>query len=121
MNEPGELLAKLIDSGLGYVWFVALAIWGGTVNYLSRLKEGKVEAFSFAELVGEWSVSGFAGMLTAYICVDLELSWHMTAFLTGIAGHQGGRAIHMLESYMKGKFPSLGMHLKDKRKDNDDV
>lgn len=99
------ILSKLIESGLGYLWFLALAIWGGTVNYLSRIKQGKVEVFSFAELVGEWAISGFAGLLTAYICIEMQLSWHMTAFFTGIAGHLGGRAIFIFKAYFKSKLP----------------
>lgn len=108
MNEHGDFLSKLIEGGLGYVWFLVLAIWGGTVNYLSRIKQGKVEVFSFAELVGEWAISGFAGLLTAYICTEMNLSWHMTAVMTGIAGHMGGRAIFIFESYFKSRLPSKG-------------
>ena len=105
MNDEHGLINKLMEAGLGYLWFLALAIWGGTVNYLSRLKQGKVEVFSFAELVGEWAISGFAGLLTAYICIEMQLSWHMTTFFTGIAGHLGGRAIFIFENYFKSKFP----------------
>lgn len=105
MNEESTFLTKLLESGWGYIWFILLALWGGTVNYLSRIKQGKVEVFSFAELVGEWAISGFAGLLTTYICIEMELSWHMTAFFTGIAGHLGGRAIFIFESYFKDKLP----------------
>ena len=122
VNDPGEMLSKLIEAGLGYVWFVALAIWGGTVNYLSRLKQGKVETFSFAELIGEWAISGFAGLLTAYICIEMDLSWHMTAFFTGISGHMGGRAIFMFEAWAKHKFPQFNKHPHShRRKDDDNV
>lgn len=115
MNEHSDFLTKLIEGGLGYMWFIVLAIWGGTVNYLSRIKQGKVEVFSFAELVGEWAISGFAGLLTAFICIEMDLSWHMTAFLTGISGHMGGRAIFIFESYFKDKLPTSG---KGKQDDN---
>jgi len=125
VNDPGEVLSKLIEAGLGYIWFVALAIWGGTVNYLSRVKQGHVEYFSFAELIGEWAISGFAGLLTAYICIEMDLSWHMTAFFTGVSGHMGGRAIFMFERWTKSKFPQ---HMRPEHKhrrrtdrENDDV
>ena len=104
-DQTGAFLSKLLESGWGYIWFILLALWGGTVNYLSRIKQGKVEVFSFAELVGEWAISGFAGLLTAYICIETQMSWHMTAFFTGIAGHLGGRAIFIFESYFKSKIP----------------
>jgi hypothetical protein len=118
VNEPGELLSKLIEAGLGYVWFVVLAIWGGTVNYLSRVRQGKVEAFSVVELFGEWATSGFAGLLTAFICTEMEMSWHMTAFFTGVSGHLGGRAIYMFEQYVKKHFPILDKEVKKHRKEN---
>lgn len=121
MNEPGEVLSKLIEAGLGYIWLVVLAIWGGTVNYLCRIKQGKVEAFSFAELVGEWAISGFAGLLTAFICMEMNFSWHLTAFFTGVSGHLGGRAIYMLEGYAKKHFPFLDKEVQKHRKGEDDV
>lgn len=105
MNEHNEILSKLVEAGLGYVWFILLAVWGGTVNYLSRVKQGKVEVFSFVELTGEWAISGFAGLLTAYVCAEMGMSWNMTAFFTGISGHLGGRVIYMFESYAKRNFP----------------
>ena len=106
MNDDGDFLTKLVESGLGYIWLVALAIWGGTVSYLGRVRDGKVAGFSFVELVGEWTVSGFAGLLTAFICVEMQFSWHLTAFFTGVSGHLGGRAIYMFESYVKNHFPT---------------
>ena len=76
------------------------------MNYLSRIKQGLVERFSFAELVGEWFISGFAGLLTYYVCAEMEFSWHMTAFFTGISGHLGGRALFLFEVYFKSRFPA---------------
>lgn len=105
MNEPEDLFTKLASSAVGYLFLLGLAIWGGTVNYLTRIKQGKVEKFSFAELVGEWTISGFAGVLTFYICSELELSWNMIAFFSGISGHLGGRAIFIFENYFKSKVP----------------
>lgn len=105
MNEPDDLFTKLASSAVGYFFLLGLAIWGGTVNYLTRIKHGKVEKFSFAELVGEWTISGFAGVLTFYICSEMALSWNMTAFFSGISGHLGGRAIYIFENYFKAKVP----------------
>lgn len=118
-----DLITKLLESGLGYIWFILLAIWGGTVNYIGRIKQGSVKSFSCTELVGEWAVSGFSGLLTAFICIELGMSWHMTAFFTGITGHLGGRAIYMLENYAKKQFPIIDEAVKRKCKDkgNDNV
>ena len=90
------------------------------MSYISRIKRGNVKAFSFVELIGEWAISGFAGLLTAYICIDMELSWNMTAFFTGTAGHMGGRAIYMLEAYARKRFPMLDHKVQELSEENDD-
>ncbi len=87
---------------LGYVWFMVLAVWGGTASYISRLKRQHTP-FSLVELIGEWSISGFSGLVTALICVNYEFPFEMTAAFAGIAGHMGGRGIQLLED----KFTSV--------------
>lgn len=110
-----EVVDRIADESIGYIWFVVLSIWGGTVSYLGKIRKGQVAQFSVAELIGEWFVSGFAGLLTAYMCVENHLSWEMTAFLTGIAGHLGGRGIFLFETYFKQKL--LGVHNDKKSSD----
>lgn len=79
---------------------MTLAIWGGTVRYLTQIrKDGK--AFKFAELMIEWYVSGFSGVLSGYLCYELEVSWATTCFVVGISGHMGGRALSLLETKVK--------------------
>lgn len=111
-DNASGFISKFFESGVGYIWFILLAIWGGTVNYIGRLKQMKDTKFSFVELIGEWAISGFAGLLTAYVCIELKFSWHMTAFFTGIAGHLGGRAIFLFELYFKNKLPKLFNNIK---------
>lgn len=101
MLEPSQsAIAEAIkDSGLGYLWLVALALWGGTASYLSRIKRDKIP-FSMIELMGEWAISGFAGIITAYVCHSLGWDFYLTAACTGVAGHMGGRAIYLLERWV---------------------
>ena len=89
-------LIKLITDNLMYGWFVLMAFWGGTANYISRRNRDKTP-FSVIELVGEWSVSGFSGLVTAYVCTDMGLSFALTSAAAGIGGHMGGRAIYLIE------------------------
>jgi hypothetical protein len=91
------------NTGLNYVWLIFIALWGGTANYLSRIKRDKLP-FSMIELIGEWFISGFAGVITAYMCYSLAWDFYLTAAVTGIAGHMGGRAIYLMESYFARKF-----------------
>lgn len=94
-----KLVAFLGATGLGFVWFFLIAVWGGTASYLARIRKSQAP-FSIMELVGEWTVSAFAGIITAFICYEMQLSFYVTAALAGIAGHMGGRAIALLEQGM---------------------
>ena len=106
----------LIDGGLGYAWFALLAIWGGTVNYISRVRRNKNVKFSFVELIGEWTISAFAGIMTALICQEMGLSLILTSALAGISGHMGGRAIYMMEQFVCKKS---GLPVRHRRYDDD--
>lgn len=100
MEESNWLanLRSLFDaSTIGYLWFTVIALWGGTASYISRMEKRGLP-FSLAELIGEWVISGFSGVATALICVNLNVSFELTAAASGIAGHMGGRAIAVLES-----------------------
>lgn len=101
MDEPSFL--KWLDgfgiSSFGLLWFSLLAIWGGTANYLHRVKKAEIP-FSLMELVGEWTISAFAGVITAYVCYELGFSFYMTAAMAGIAGHMGGRGISLVEGWL---------------------
>ena len=99
----GGALAKLVETGLGWVWFIVLAIWGGTANYISRVRKDGMK-FSTVELIGEWSISGFAGVITALLCMEMGFSTMLTYALVGISGHAGGRAIFVLENFYNRKM-----------------
>lgn len=87
-------------------WLIVLALWGGTANYISRIRNGE-QQFSVVELIGEWCVSGFAGVITMYGCYYLGLSTPLTAACTGIAGHMGGRAIFIFETWFSERLHKL--------------
>tara|TARA_R100000152_G_C6782307_1_gene219780 strand:- start:19706 stop:20089 length:384 start_codon:yes stop_codon:yes gene_type:complete len=125
LDNISAFIDKLVGTGIGYLWFVLLAIWGGTVNYISRVKKGDPKKFSLVELVGEWSISGFVGVVTIYVCLELELSTYLTGALVAIAGHMGGRAIFCLEAWVLTKVPGLHApthsHSRSTDREDDDV
>lgn len=106
MNEYHDAFQKLLESSLAWIWLVALAVWGGTANYLSRIKRHQL-GFSLIELIGEWAISGFAGVVTALVCTHLEWPFYLVAAAAGISGHMGGRAIGMMEQAVQSKFPPV--------------
>lgn len=91
---------------LTYAGVVALAGWGGVVNWVQRRKDGR--AFSFVELVGEICVSGFSGLLAFWICEHYEVAPLLTAPVVGVAGHLGSRTVFILEKRLLDYLPSPG-------------
>lgn len=104
MPENTNILRVILESGIGWVWFVLLAMWGGTANYVSRIRKNGMK-FSVIELIGEWTISGFAGLVTGFICIHYELPMYLTFALVAISGHAGGKTIHALEELYQSKLP----------------
>lgn len=103
MDGSGDNFRQLIQTFGSYIWILMLAFWGGTASYISRIRRNKLP-FSIIELIGEWCISGFAGVVMMYICLDLSMSTPITAVATGIAGHMGGRAIYLIEIWFTKRF-----------------
>lgn len=99
-----NVFRQLVEIGVGWIWFIILAVWGGTANYISRIRKENMK-FSTFELVGEWTISGFAGVVTGLLCMEYGLGIHLTFALVAIAGHAGGRAIFLLEQFYQSRMP----------------
>lgn len=83
-------------TALTYLWVFLLAISGGVVRFIRRLgrTDKKLTPFDICiKLFGELIISGFAGVLTFYLCEFYEINALLTAVLVGISGHLGGSAI----------------------------
>jgi len=87
-----------------YLWVTLLAAWGGIVNYIKRIQLGESHRFNFMELVGELVTSGFAGVITFWLCEASNITPLITAALVGISGHMGSRAIYFFEAWAKRKW-----------------
>lgn len=98
--DGADLASKAISLldvvGLSWIWVLCFAVWGGTASYIARVRRTKIP-FSFVELIGEWTISGFAGVVTGYFCLSANFPPYLTMAFAGISGHMGGRAIAMLE------------------------
>lgn len=81
---------------LTYLWVFLLAMAGGLVAFIRRLNlSPKPLPLSevFIKLFGELIISGFAGVLTFYLCEYWDFDQLLTAVLVAISGHLGGGAI----------------------------
>lgn len=87
-----------------YAWVLLLSFWGGAVSFMRKLKAGEVRVFNVTELIGELVTSGFAGVITFYLCQWSNFPDLLTAALVGVSGHMGSRAIFHLENLFKSKL-----------------
>lgn len=84
---------------LTYIWVGLLATGGGLVAFIRRLNEQKKPErlrVVFAKLTGELIISGFAGLITFYLCEFLEVQQLLTAVLVAVSGHAGGNTIDLV-------------------------
>lgn len=89
-----------------YAWVIGLAMVGGFVSFMRKVREGHARVFNVLELIGEIVTAGFAGVLTFWLCEAGKINPLVTAALVGITGHMGSRAIFMLERLAESKLPS---------------
>ncbi len=90
-----------------YLWVLGLSTLGGAVSFARKVREGTARAFNLTELVGELITSGFAGLLTFWLCEWSGVSPLLSAVLIGISGHMGSRAIFRMEKWAEDKFGSV--------------
>lgn len=79
-----------------YAWVFLLSIAGGFVAFIRRLNQAPKPIplhIVFARLAGELLISGFAGVITFYLCEYWSFDGLLTAVMVAISGHLGGSAI----------------------------
>ena len=86
-----------------YAWVALLSFWGGCANYVAKVRKGE-SRFNLLEIFGEMIVSGFAGVMTFYICAASHTPEVVTAVAVGISGHMGARVITQIERWITNKF-----------------
>lgn len=94
-----------------------LAMWGGLVNYLSRIRTGAVKSFSLVELLGEFCISGFSGVLVYLLAGHFNVDSMLTAVMVGIGGHAGGRTIFFIERAYASRFEAFASRIHSDKKD----
>lgn len=105
-------------TALTYLWVGLLAMGGGLVKFIRRLNEQEKPQnlwLVFIKLAGELIVSGFAGLITFYLCEHLNISPLLTAVSVGISGYMGGNFIDLLSK----KFEK--MIVKKLESESDDI
>jgi len=96
MSEVEEALRKAGP-------FILLAIWGGTVRYITAIK-GDRRVFSFVSWFSQIITSGFVGVVTYLMCQSAGFNPLTTAALVAISGHEGTRALSHLASFWRSEM-----------------
>lgn len=107
VDDPGKVLEKGPEtySLITYAWVFGLAMLGGMVSFLRKLKSDRPKAWSFLEFLGEIATSAFAGVITFYLCQANSVSQLLTAAFVGVSGHMGSRALIHIERIFTKHFP----------------
>ena len=87
-----------------YFWVLILAIWGGLVSYIQKVRSGQASRFNLTELIGDICTSGFVGLLTFWLCQAAHFNELLTAVFVGVSGHMGARAMLKFEAYMAARI-----------------
>lgn len=83
---------------------LAIALLGGLVSWLAKVRKGDASPWNVMQLVGELCTSAFAGLMAFWLCEWSGAPPLLSAALTGIAGHMGTRAISTFEQFAEKRF-----------------
>lgn len=87
-----------------YGFTLAIALLGGLVSWLAKVRKGDAQMWNVMQLVGELCTSAFAGLLAFWLCEWSGAPPLLSAAMTGIAGHMGTRAISAFEEFAQKRF-----------------
>lgn len=98
-----------------YGLMLGLALFGGVVNWYSKVRKGELHVTSISALIGELATSAFSGLLAFYLCEWKQVDPVLTAAIVGIAGHMGTRGITWVESILKRHMPGAGQQKEESK------
>lgn len=87
-------------------WLLALgmAVLGGLVNWLNRIRQSKTRIFNLVELIGEIMTSGFVGLGVFMLAQAFDQPLGVCAALSGIGGHMATRLLFLAETMIEDRI-----------------
>lgn len=83
---------------IGYLVMGLMAVWGGFVNHLGRLRRGEVEGVRrYRELFIDIATSSFSGLVIGLPLLGAGVEPLLCFAASGLGGHAGARLIFKLE------------------------
>lgn len=80
-----------------YGLVLATALLGGLASWWMKVRSGEIPMWSPSALIGELSVSAFAGLIAFWLCEYMNFHPLLSAAVVGMAGHAGARGLTWLE------------------------
>lgn len=100
------------DFSIGrYLLFALIGLLGGLVARMQYWAGGERPhcwRCALFRLTADLMTSGFCGILTLWLASEFQLSGALTAFLAGISGHMGSRALFLTERILQRRLQRLG-------------
>jgi uncharacterized membrane protein len=81
-----------------YGVMLGIAVAGGVVAWIRKVRSGEYPSWSLSQLVGEMATSAFAGMLTFWGCEAYGAPLMITACLAGMSGLASSKLLSLAES-----------------------
>lgn len=90
-----------------YGFMLGIALLGGLVSWVTKVRKGELSPWSVMQLVGELATSAFAGLICFWLCSWANAPGPLMACLVGVAGHMGTRAIVVFEQWAERRWGAL--------------
>lgn len=100
-------MPESLETSKDTVLSLLFALWGGLSNYVVSIRHGK-RRFNIYELLGEFVVSGFSGLMVFTMCKAYAVPLDPAVFLSGLGGHYGNKTVYIIQQTILDKY--LGIH-----------
>ena len=89
---------------LKYSWVIGIAVWGGAVHHMQKMRESG-RSFSFSLALEQFLTSALSGIIAFYVCEIAQVNGLAAAIFIAMAGHMGGDFLlevrrNILDKYM---------------------
>lgn len=86
-----------------YSWVIGLALWGGAVHHLQKMRESG-RSFSATLAFEEILTSSLSGVIAFYICELAHINGLAAAIVIAMAGHMGGDFLLEVREWVLTKY-----------------
>lgn len=87
-----------------YGMALGVALLGGLVSWINKVRAGQLPAWSLMQLVGELATSALSGLICFWICEWTNTAPLLTISLVAISGHMGTRGIILFERWAERRY-----------------